>query len=259
LVDVSLRRYPRTPHLEGSSAFDDDDLRVAFEGFAGRNVVVTEKIDGVNGAVSFSPQGRLLLQSRSRFLDHDIPQQGVYAGFVEWAVANEDLLWPVLGTRYVMFGEWLAAKHVVFYDALPAAFVELDVLDTETDTFLSTERRRGLLRGLPVAGAPTLASGRFTSMSELLPFLGPSRFKTPGWRDELLYAIAEAEVSDAERFVRETDPSDDMEGLYLKVEEGGIVTARAKYVRPSFRPGFLSSNATWQRTRAVKNRVLEQS
>jgi hypothetical protein len=254
---VTLHRYPRTPHLEGSAAFDDDDLRAPFDDLVGRHLVVTEKIDGVNGAVSFSTHGRLLLQSRSRFLDHDVPQQGVYAGFVDWAVANEDLLWPVLGTRYVMFGEWLAAKHIVFYDALPAAFVELDVLDTETDTFLSTERRRALLRSLPVVGAPTLASGRFSAIPELLPFLGPSRFKTPGWREELLYAIAEAEVSDAERFVRETDPSDDMEGLYLKVEEGGIVTARAKFVRQSFRPGFLNSNATWQRTRAVKNRVLD--
>ncbi len=259
MSDVELRRYPRTPHLDGSSGFDDDDLRVPFDSFVGRHLVVSEKIDGVNGAVSFSSKGRLLLQSRSRFLDHDLPQQGVYAGFIDWAAENEDRLWPVLGTRYVMFGEWLAAKHVVFYDALPAAFVELDVLDTMTNTFLSTERRRTLLRGLPLVGAPVLAAGHFSSMTELMPFLGPSRFKTPGWRDELLYAIAEAEVSDAERFVRETDPSDDMEGLYLKVEEGGIVTGRAKYVRAGYRPGFSTSNATWQRTRAVKNRVLAQA
>jgi len=256
---AELRRYPRTPHLEGSTAFDDDDLQLSFAALAGRHLVVSEKIDGVNGAVSFTSEGRLLLQSRSRFLGYDLPQQGVYAGFVDWAVENEDRLWPVLGTRYVMFGEWLAAKHVVFYDALPAAFVELDVLDTMTDTFLGTERRRTLLRGLPLVGAPVLAAGQFQALSELLPFLGPSRFKTPGWRDELLFAIAEAEVSDAERFVRETDPSDDMEGLYLKVEEGGIVTARAKFVRPGYRPGFSTSNATWQRSRTVKNRVLAQA
>lgn len=257
---MELHRYPRTPHLEGSAAFDDDDVQASFAAFAGRHVVVSEKIDGVNGALSFTNQGRLLLQSRSRFLDHELPlHQGGYAGFVEWAADNEDLLWPILGTRFVLFGEWLAAKHVVFYDALPSAFVELDVLDTATDTFLSTERRRQMLRGLPLVSAPVLGAGSFASMSELLPLLGPSRFKTPSWRDELLYAIAEAEVSDAERFVRETDPSDDMEGLYLKLEEGGIVTARAKYVRPGYRPGFSTSNAAWQRSRMVKNRVLAQA
>lgn len=71
---MTLHRYPRTPHLEGSAAFDDDDLRAPFDDLAGRHVVITEKIDGVNGAVSFSTHGRLLLQSRSRFLDHDVSQ-----------------------------------------------------------------------------------------------------------------------------------------------------------------------------------------
>ena len=39
---------------------------------------------------------------------------------------------------------------------------------------------------------------------------------------------------DVERQVRETDVSDTMEGLYIKIEENGQVVDRLKYVRASF-------------------------
>jgi len=42
----------------------------------------------------------------------------------------------------------------------------------------------------------------------------------------------------SERIRRETDPSDLMEGLYLKVEAEGGVRARYKYVRADFLTDF---------------------
>jgi hypothetical protein len=36
-----------------------------------------------------------------------------------------------------------------------------------------------------------------------------------------------------------------MEGLYIKVEQGAIVTARYKYVRASFSTTVLQSNGHW--------------
>ncbi len=47
-----------------------------------------------------------------------------------WAGAAQRELREALGGRYVMYGEWLYAKHTVFYDALPHYFFEFDVLDT---------------------------------------------------------------------------------------------------------------------------------
>jgi hypothetical protein len=257
---IELHRYPRTRHVEGSATQPgDDDLELAqVRDFVGRHMVVSEKIDGANAAVSFSDQGRLLLQSRSRFLD-ERTLSGTYAGFHDWATQHEDLLWPVLRDRYVMFGEWVFTKQTVFYDALPNAFLELDVLDKDTGEFLSTPRRRQLLRGLPIVSAPVLAEGTFQKLDEVRALLGPSRFKTPGWRDELLTAIALADVEDCERFIRETDPSDDMEGLVLKREENGVVVARAKYVRPGFRSPYLHTSSQWLAQRKVRNRVLEDA
>ena len=41
-----------------------------------------------------------------------------------------------------MFGEWMYAKHTVFYDALPHYFMEFDIYDREKKEFLDTKRRR---------------------------------------------------------------------------------------------------------------------
>lgn len=257
-MKLELHRYPRTKHVEGSATQPgDEDLDLMPLGtFLEAPVVVSEKVDGANAAISFTRGGRLLLQSRSRFLEEAL-HSGPYAGFHDWAAAHEDLLWPVLRDRYVMFGEWVLTKQTVFYDALPNAFLELDVLDKETGHFLSTPLRRSLLRGLPIVSAPVLAEGVFTSLDQIRVLVGPSRFKTPAWREELLTAIAEASVDDCERFVRETDPSDDMEGVVLKREEDGIVVARAKYVRPGFKSPYLQTSSTWLAQRKVRNRVVE--
>lgn len=251
-----LHRYPRTKHVEGSAVQPgDDDLDlVPFAELCGGHVVVSEKVDGANAAISFTDRGRLLLQSRSRYLE-DVALAGPYSGFRDWAQEHEDVLWPRLTDRFVMFGEWVLTKQTVFYDALPNAFIELDVMDKATGAFLSTQRRRLLLRGLPIVSAPVLVEGRFANLEELTRHLGRSRFKSPSWRDQLLAAIASANVDDPERFIHETDPSDDMEGLVFKREHAGIVAARAKYVRPGFKSPYLHSSSAWLAQRTVRNRM----
>ena len=151
-----------------------------------------------------------------------------------------------------MYGEWLYAKHTVYYDALPHYFMEFDVLDRETGSFLDTAGRRALLAGLPVSSAAVLAEGVFHHPAELLRLLGNSRYIT---EDHLasLRAAAEAEGLDPERVLRETDPGRTMEGLYLKVEEDGRVVRRLKYVRSSFRQTVESSRTHWLERPIVPN------
>ena len=50
-----LLKYPRTPHLEGSrlQPGDHDLVSVPFADLAGRFLVVEEKLDGANSAISF--------------------------------------------------------------------------------------------------------------------------------------------------------------------------------------------------------------
>ncbi|WP_368738900.1 RNA ligase family protein, partial [Klebsiella pneumoniae] len=64
-----IRKYPRTPHIEGSrlQAGDEDLSQIPVTALRGRHTVVEEKVDGANVAVSFQ-DGVLMLQSRGHFL-----------------------------------------------------------------------------------------------------------------------------------------------------------------------------------------------
>lgn len=121
----------------------------------------------------------------------------------QWANAHRDAFYEVLGSRYIMYGEWMYAKHSVFYDALPHYFLEFDVLDRQTGQFLDTPSRRSLLAGLPVVSVPVLACGSFSSREELLRLLGPSRFITKESRERLREEAVRLGL-DPERQLRET-------------------------------------------------------
>ncbi len=165
-----------------------------------------EKLDGANAGISFGAGGELRLQSRGHFLNGG-PRERPFAPFKAWAAAVTSQLWPVLGERYVLYGEWLYAKHTVFYDALPHYFCEFDVLDTYEDAFLSTPRRRRLLEGTPVVSVPVLYSGPLSHLWELTAFVGPSTCRTSGWREALMKA-ARATGAEPERALAQSDGSD---------------------------------------------------
>jgi hypothetical protein len=154
-----LVKYPRTVHLEGSrlQAGDEDLESVPFDSIAGQFVVIEEKLDGANSGVSFTSGGQLLLQSRGHFLDGG-PRERHINLLTTWANSHKQILWEVLGPRYVMYGEWVYAKHTIFYDLLPHYFMEFDILDRDTGLFLSTCQRQLLLNRSPVVSVPVLYS-----------------------------------------------------------------------------------------------------
>ena len=255
MTENLLIKYPRTPHIEGSrlQPGDEDLSQIPFRTIRGKHVVVEEKVDGANTAISFSADGKLLLQNRGHFLEGG-PRERHYHLFKQWAQIHRAALYDVLGARYIMYGEWLYAKHTVYYDALPHYFLEFDIFDRENAAYLDTESRQKLLRGLPVCSVPVLREDVFRSMEELLGCLTRSHFMT---RDHLANLRADSERLglDAERQLRETDSSDAMEGLYIKVEENGKVTARMKYVRASFLQTVDASGTHWLERPIIPNRL----
>ena len=70
MEQITIRKYPRTPHIEGSRLQPgDEDLRqIPFETIKNRHLVIEEKCDGANSAISFDDEGELLLQSRGHYL-----------------------------------------------------------------------------------------------------------------------------------------------------------------------------------------------
>ncbi|WP_228057116.1 hypothetical protein [Tychonema sp. LEGE 07203] len=61
----------------------------------------------------------------------------------------------------------------------------------------------------------------------MMGLMGNSHFIEPGHLDRLRLCCREMGL-DEERCLKETDKSEMMEGLYIKIEEDGIVKARYK-------------------------------
>ena len=251
----TIIKYPRTPHIQGSRLQPgDEDLRQRrFIEIEGRNVVLEEKIDGANSAISFTDEGELRLQSRGHFLVGGAREKH-YDLMKQWAAVHKDKFYEVLGDRYVMYGEWMYAKHAIYYDLLPNYFMEFDILDRETDRFLDTPSRHALIRNLPVSSCPVLASGTFSSMDDILKHLGDSNYISAAHIAHLR-EDAERLGLNADRVCRETDASRTMEGIYIKVEENGEVVDRMKYVRASFLQTVEESQSHWLDRPIVPNRI----
>ena len=227
-------KYPRTPHVEGSrlQPGDEDLSQISFDAIRNRYLVIEEKCDGANAAVSFDVNGGLLLQSRGHYLTGGYRERH-YNLMKQWAMAHRDELYALLGSKYIMYGEWVYAKHTVFYDALPHYFLEFDILDRESGVFLDTPTRHKMLENTSVVSVPVLGCGTYKTKDEMLKLLGQSRYVTGNQRQNLWDAAVKLGL-DPERTCNETELSGMMEGLYIKIEEDGQVVARMKYVRAAF-------------------------
>jgi ATP-dependent RNA circularization protein (DNA/RNA ligase family) len=141
-MSIEIIKFVRTPHLEGSrlQSGDEDLSQVRVSELFGKRVIIEEKVDGANAGISFSHDGSLLLQSRGHYLTGG-PREKHWDLFKQWAAVHEATLLNIIGDRYIIYGEWLFAKHTVFYDLLPHYFLAFDVFDKETNTFISTQRR----------------------------------------------------------------------------------------------------------------------
>lgn len=251
----SIKKYPRTPHLVGSrlQPGDEDLSQIPFSEIKGRHLVVEEKCDGANSAISFSPEGELRLQSRGHYLTGGYRERH-YNLMKQWANVHKDAFYEVLGSRYIMYGEWMYAKHTVFYDKLPHYFLEFDVFDRENGIFLDTHARRRLLSSLPVVSVPVLGEGEYRSREDLLALLTKSRYISNDHLACLTHLSLELGL-DPERQCRETDPEPLMEGLYLKVEEDGQVVQRLKFVRHGFYQTVQLSDSHWLDRPIIPNQL----
>jgi len=212
---IPILKYPRTPHIAGSrlQPGDEDMSVIAREALEGASLIIEEKLDGSNSGISFASDGSLILQSRGHVLTGG-PRERQFDLLKRWASHHVAALRDILGRRYVMYGEWLYARHTIPYDRLPHYFLEFDILDRESGDFLGTDACRKLLAGGPVLSAPVLG---LEPVSKIETYIGKS-----------LYSSKEM-----------------MEGLYLKKEDSGRVIERFKYVRTDFLQAVANSDSHW--------------
>jgi hypothetical protein len=105
-----------------------------------------------------------------------------------------------------------------------------------------------------ISSVPVIGSGVYKKKEDILSLIGPSNYITEN-HIENLRRVAERHGLDPERQLKETESSNIMEGLYIKVEEGGIVTDRLKFVRAEFLQCVFASNSHWQSRPILPNQL----
>ncbi|QDU93701.1 RNA ligase family protein [Lignipirellula cremea] len=231
-------KYPRTPHLFGSKGTDDDKHlaeapSMAF--IAEESLIVEEKIDGTNVGIHFSDSGELVLQCRGHLITEGMHPQ--YDLFKQWTAAKRYVLEDQLQNRFLLFGEWVYARHSVHYRQLTHYFFEFDIYDKEQQAFLDLEKRLALLEGTGIPTVPVLHTGA-VEREDLADLIGPSQFDSH-FENPLTGR-----------------PDNFMEGIYLRTEADGVVTGRAKFVRPEF-VEKIKQSTHWQHQQMTPNLLAE--
>lgn len=230
-------KYPRTPHLFGARGTPDDkrmNERDSLAFIGDESLIVEEKLDGTNVGIHFSGD-EMILQCRGHLITEGMHAQ--YDLFKQWTTAKRTCLEGMLDQRYILFGEWMYAKHTIGYRELPHYFFEFDIWDKKDETFLLLDRRLELLAGKNIQTVPVVHRG-------------------PIKRKDLEALVAQSAF--ASQFEHPASGRTDsiMEGLYLRTENDHAVTGRAKMVRPEF-VEKINQSTHWQHTAMIANELVE--
>jgi atypical dual specificity phosphatase len=226
-----LRKFPRTPHLLHFGAVTRDDLMVSnIVVRENSKVVLTEKLDGANLGFSLSFDMEILVQNRSHFvLSASHPQFRKLASFV---AAHRLSLIKILGRddtfpeRYILYGEWMAAVHSISYTRLPKIFIAFDLYDRANGSFLDRMSLESLLHGSGIPLVPAI------SVLDDLPS-----------KSDLIQMVSQQSIF----------ADGPVEGVYIKIEEEGVVAERMKVVRAN----FIQGNEHWSKSILKANIILD--
>lgn len=229
-------KYPRTPHLFGSKGTDDDKHLGEAESIrfiSDESLIVEEKIDGTNVGIHFHQSGEMILQCRGHLITEGMHPQ--YDLLKQWVSVKRHEIERRLEDRYILFGEWVYARHSIHYRRLNHYFYEFDIYDKQHQAFVDLDQRLNLLSGAGIQTVPVIHTGPL-QRSKLEQLIGPSQFDS--------------------RFDNPlTNRTDNlMEGLYLRTEAKGTVTGRAKFVRPEF-VEKIKQSSHWQHQAMVPNEL----
>ncbi|MER5358316.1 RNA ligase family protein [Streptomyces sp. NPDC002785] len=216
--------YPRTAHLPWSPGATSDDVRIAdLCALAGREVVVTEKLDGEN--TTLYADG---LHARSLDSAHH-PSRG-------WVKALQGRIGARIPDGWRVCGENMFARHSIPYDGLESFFYGFSVWDGEH--CLGWDRTVVFLRELGIPVPPVLWRGVFDARAEkALRALKPDTARQEG------YVVRPADGFDAPDFgrlvakwVRPGHVQTDTHWMHASVVENGLGPAAALWAVRSGAP-----------------------
>lgn len=236
---LPLLKFPRTPHLLNLGAATEDDQVLSDLDIRGP-LTMEEKIDGANLGISLDVDGQLRVQNRSHWIS--AADHAQFKPLTSWLDTHRDELVRLLsrdGTfleRYILYGEWMVAKHSIHYTQLPDFFLAFDLYDRVTHRFVSRSVLDSALCGSGIQQVPVLCQleeGHHLNRDQILRMIeGPSAYT-------------------------ETGTGTRREGVYIRLEDRTrtFTTNRGKVVRGD----FIAGNEHWSRGQMVWNRIISDS
>lgn len=217
---MPFQKFPRTEHLVDLGAATNDDLvltRSPSASLAG-DIVIEEKVDGGCMGISLDSKLSILVQNRSRYITSKTHAQFAKLGM--WIERHRQQLEELLHRdnqmpeRFLLFGEWLAATHALHYTALPDLFLAFDLYDRLKGEYVSRPVLSALLKGTDIQQVPLMKE-----------------------------CTGNIKVNALCQMTHEQSAFRDgpVEGVYVRIQEGGRTLHRYKIVRADFTPG----NAEW--------------
>lgn len=226
--DPPLLKFPRTAHLLDLGATSNDDLVLTEFSTLSGHLTIEEKIDGANVGFSLDWDKAIRCQNRSHWISSNDHAQ--FKSLDRWIEAHSEALYRLLDRdkhfpeRYILYGEWMVAKHSIHYTHLPAPFIAFDMFDRLTRTFLSRSSLTHVLNGTDIYQVPLIAQLQSISKDQMLETMERKSAYAPGCK---------------------------IEGIYIKIEDEARsrVVERGKVVRGD----FISGNEHWTRGPLVFN------
>lgn len=138
--------YWRIPHFNKDiSNMTHDDIELESPIDFPLECYVQEKVDGANMGISWSDGP--ILRNRSHilkkgYIKRDTPAKLQFRPAWNWLHQHEDdikLISELCYSPVTIYGEWLYAKHSIYYDKLPDLFLAYDIWSVEDREFLSPE------------------------------------------------------------------------------------------------------------------------
>jgi hypothetical protein len=254
-----IRKFVRTPHLEGSNLQPGDSadgqmkILDLLNAYPEARWVWEEKVDGANAGISFNADLEMRIQSRGHYLTGGA-REAQFNMLKDIACVREADFLDVLEDRFILYGEWCAAKHSQFYDRLPHLFIGFDIWDKRDEMFISTARRNEILDALGLPCSPVVHDDYLSPNQKIIDLVGRSAYRSENWMEGLLAAAHSAGVSE-EQVLRETDTEGPTEGVYLRLEDETSLLARFKFVRPGFRQAIEESGSHWSARTIIRNQL----
>lgn len=138
--------YWRIPHFNKEiSNMTHDDIELESPIDLPLECFIQEKVDGANMGVSW--QDGPILRNRNHilkkgYIKRDTPAKLQFRPAWNWLHKHEDEIKMISDLCYspiTIYGEWMLAKHSIYYDKLPDLFLAYDIWIAEDQEFLSPE------------------------------------------------------------------------------------------------------------------------